>query len=236
MKHSSNDLYTGGKYFTCHPDWHEEDAAWKADLIYQIIKRNHISAHSMVEVGCGAGGILRALSLKDANIQSLKGYDISQQAIALAVPKQNDRLTFHNEDYLQVSSEEVDMLLVIDVLEHVDDYYGFLRKLKTRSNRFVFHIPLDLCCRTMIKSHVLLQQRESVGHIHYFCKEMVCWFLQDTGYQVIDWFYTKPVIDEQSPDSLKRRLQKRLRNLSFRLSKDMSAKLWGGYSMMVLAK
>lgn len=236
MKRSSNDMYTGGRYFKNNPQWNEEDASWKADLIYRLMKRNRIQPHTMVEVGCGAGGILHALSLKDGNIESLKGYDISPQAIALAASKQTDRIAFYHEDYLQVSRAMVDMLLVIDVLEHVDDFYGFLRKLKTRSDHFIFHIPLDLCCRTLMKPHVLLQQRESVGHIHYFSKDMAGWFLKDTGYQILDWFYTKPVVDDQPPDSLQRQLKKLLRNFSFRLSKDMSARLWGGYSIMILAK
>lgn len=208
MIHSSNDMYTGGKYLENNPQWNEEDASWKADLIYSLLQRNDIQVNTLVEVGCGAGGILKALSVRHAGIQSLDGYDISPQAIALAKPKQTDRLRFHNDDYTEITSQRVDMLLVIDVLEHVDDFYGFLQKLKNRSSHFVFHIPLDLSCRSLLKPHVMLQQRESVGHIHYFSKDMVEWFLKDTGYLVIDWFYTKPVVDEAAADSAKRMLKK----------------------------
>ena len=127
-------------------------------------------------------------------------------------------------------------MLTIDVVEHVDDYYGFLRKLKAKSGYFVFHIPLDLSCRTVMKPHVLLQQRQSVGHIHYFTKETAIWMLQDTGYELIDWVYTKPVIDFFPASSYKRFIKKLLRNISFAINKDWSVKKWGGYSIMVLAK
>jgi hypothetical protein len=100
----------------------------------------------------------------------------------------------------------------------------------------MFHIPLDLSCRTILKPHILLQQRESVGHIHYFSKELVQWMLKDTGYEIIDWMYTKPMLDLKPPGTFKRRIKKILRNASFSINKDLSAKLWGSYSMMILAK
>jgi hypothetical protein len=100
----------------------------------------------------------------------------------------------------------------------------------------VFHIPLDLCCRTLLKPHVLMQQREAVGHIHYFSKEMVLWMLKDTGYEVMDWRYTKSMLDLLPQSSLKNKLKKTLRHLSFSLDEEKSVKYWGGYSMMILAK
>jgi hypothetical protein len=56
------------------------------------------------------------------------------------------------------------------------------------------------------------------------------------GFEVIDWVYTKPVVDIDRPDSFKRAIKKMLRNISFSLAKDWSVKKWGGYSMMILAK
>jgi hypothetical protein len=100
----------------------------------------------------------------------------------------------------------------------------------------VFHIPLDVSARTIMKPHVLLQQRQSVGHIHYFSKEMAIWALQDTGYDIIDWVYTKPVVDVTRADSFKRFIKKTLRNISFAINKEWSVKKWGGYSLMILTK
>ncbi|MDB5198704.1 MAG: Methyltransferase type 12 [Chitinophagaceae bacterium] len=231
---SSNDIYIDGTYFKNNPDWGIKDATWKAKTISALLKKNNISPDEIIDVGCGAGGILEALS-HDKHLK-LKGYDISPQAIALAKKLENENLGFYNEDITLNKNIHTDLLLVIDVLEHVDDFYTFLKRLKLMSEYFVFHIPLDLCCRTILKPHVLLQQRNAVGHIHYFTKEMVLWALKDKGYTIIDWVYTKPVIDEDPPDSFRRNVKKILRNFSFSINKDISAKLWGGYSMMILAK
>lgn len=236
MKVSSNDMYINGEYFKNNPDWDIADARWKTDVIYSLLKKNNINPRKVIEVGCGAGENLLELLKRDDRIEQLAGYDISPQAFALAEKRSSGKISFYNEDLTIKENVEADLMLVIDVVEHVDDYYGFLRKLKNKSDHFVFHIPLDLSCRTAMKPHVLLQQRQAVGHIHYFTKEMVEWALQDTGYEIIDWVYTKPVVDVDPPNSFKRFVKKTLRNISFAISKHWSAKKWGGYSMMILAK
>ena len=60
--------------------------------------------------------------------------------------------------------------------------------------------------------------------------------LKDAEYEVIDWEYTKPMLDLLPQVSLKNKLKKKLRNISFSINADKSAKWWGGYSIMVLAK
>ncbi len=236
MKVSSNDIYINGEYFKNNPDWDVADAKWKTDVIFNLLKKNNVSVSNVLEVGCGAGANLVELAKKDESIKKLIGYDISPYAIELASKNTTDKISFHNKDITADEYINTELILVIDVLEHVDDYYGFLRKLRTKSEYFVFHIPLDLSCRTVMKPHVMLQQRQSVGHIHYYTKEIAEWALQDTGYEIIDWVYTKPVVDVLPVDSFKRFVKKTLRNISFAVNKNWSVKKWGGYSIMVLAK
>ena len=235
MRTSSNEIYTSGAYFRNNPDWGVHDSEWKAGIIKQLLQDNRIIPNDIIEVGCGAGAILNCLTNYYPNA-SLKGYDISPQAIELAKTRETEKLRFFNEDFTRLEYIHTNLLMLIDVFEHLDNFYDMLRHIKTASDYFVFHIPLDLSCRTILKPHVLLQQRESVGHIHYFSKEMVEWMLKDTGYEMVQWIYTKPMVDIKPPDTMKRRIRKILRNASFNINKDISAKLWGSYSMMILAK
>lgn len=231
----NNSLYTDGTYLKNNPGWGTNDAEWKGDIIFNLLKKNNLDPKEIIEVGCGAGGILKHLSNAIGNGVKLTGYDISPQAIAMAKKLETETLHFYIEDITNNIQVQTDLLLIIDVLEHVDDYYKLLTDLKPKSNYFAFHIPLDVCCRSILKPHILLQQRNAVGHIHYYSKEMVLWALKDKGYRIIDWVYTKPTIDVDPPGSFKRRVKKILRNFSFSINKDLSAKLWGGYSMMILA-
>lgn len=229
--------YTNGEYLRSNPTWSIEDSRWKARLIHNLLGKNSIMPDHVAEVGCGAGGILHELSLLNPEIKKLSGYDISPQALALAAQFASERIHFYQGDYAnEIQEDRPDLLLVIDVVEHVADYYGFVRKLRERMRYIVFHIPLDCSCRTILKPHVMLQQRQAVGHLHYFSEEMVWWILNDTGYHIIDWCYTKPITDLSKSTSFRQFVKKKLRNLSFAMNRKKSVKLWGGYSLMILAE
>lgn len=236
MAFSSDNLYTGSEYFKKNPTWDDDTTGWKAGLISELIDKNKIQFKTVVEVGCGAGGILRYLYSKYPHAASWKGFDISGDAIRLAKEKEQGPIEFFHSDYLAAAAQQPDIILCIDVVEHIDHYYGFLQALQSKSGQFIFHIPLDLSCRSLLKPRLMHLQRQSVGHLHYFSKEMVEWMLYDTGYEVVDWFYTKAEIDLERPKGIKSFLKKYLRRFSFYLNKDLSAHLWGGYSMMIYAK
>jgi len=228
-------IYTSGQYLANNPVWNAEDAHWKAAIIAGLMKKHSIIPQTMSEAGCGAGAILENLSKEFPTIDKLTGYDISPQAIEQAAKKTSDRLQFVAMDISREKIPHSQLMLVIDVIEHLEDCFGFVRKIKDEADHFIFHIPLDMSFRTVMKPHVLLQQRQAVGHIHYFTEETALWLLQDSGYRIMDKVYTKPVTDVQKPQSLWKGVKKNLRNLSFALNKTASVKLWGNYSIMVLA-
>ncbi len=230
------EMYQDGEYFKKNPTWDAADAVWKVQWIKELIDRNSLSFQKVVDVGCGSGTLLQQLCNLYPTIKKWEGYDISPQAIDLASQLKDNRISFYNRNFLDNDIKETDLLLTIDVVEHVSDYYGFLEQLNKKSEYFIFHIPLDISCRTLLKPHVLFQQREAVGHIHYFSKEMVLWMLEDTGYKVMDWIYTKPLLDLEPQKSIKQKIKKGLRKTSYAINKDISVKLWGVYSMMILAK
>ena len=57
----STDIYIDGTYLKNNPGWGIKDAAWKARIISQLLKKNNITPREIIEVGCGAGGILESL-------------------------------------------------------------------------------------------------------------------------------------------------------------------------------
>ncbi|HSB93685.1 MAG TPA: class I SAM-dependent methyltransferase [Flavitalea sp.] len=233
MKNSSNEIYLNGQYYSQNPGLGADDALWKATHITRLLKRNQIRPISVTEVGCGSGMILHHLMELNSSITEGHGFDISPWAITKARSIDNPALQFR-EGSLPTGKLFSDLVLMQDVIEHVDDYYSFLRSLRDYGRHFVFHIPLDLSCRMLLKPHILKQARDTVGHIHYFSREMVLWALEDTGYTIIDWFYTKPLADTSPSPTIFRWFKKQLRKLSFALRPNLSADLWGGYSMMIL--
>lgn len=229
-------IYTeeNGEYLKNNPTWHVEDSPWKAKQVLKMLNRNpDINPKSIVEIGCGAGEILNQLYLSMPDDVNFTGYDISVDAINIAKTRAKERLTFKHENFLDTNLKP-DLLLMIDVFEHVDDYLGFLRLSKNKAKNTIFHIPLDLSVLGILRN-VPMANRISVGHLHYFMKETAIATLVDTGYDVVDFFYTAGML-ELPGKTLNAKIAFLPRKLMYKVNEDMAAKLLGGFSLLVLAK
>jgi cyclopropane fatty-acyl-phospholipid synthase-like methyltransferase len=235
LKDMTQNRYTDGRYLRENPSWHVEDSPWKAHQIVKILEKNKLHPTTFCEVGCGAGEVLG--QLQQAYPEALfKGWDISPQAIALAQTRANPTLSFEQGDLLTepvLKTTPDDVLLALDVFEHVEDYFAFLRGLHHRSHYVVFHIPLDLSAQAVWRG-LPLRWRKEVGHLHYFTRDLALSALQETGYRILDTQYTAYAIDRPAP-TLKARLARWPRRLAYALSPDQAALLLGGFCLMVLA-
>lgn len=235
VTHEKN-IYVNGDYLTKNPTWGIEDSEWKATEIDKLMRRNGIKPRTIAEVGCGFGQILLHLERMNGFLQTLHGFDISPQAIEFAKRRETDKIHFYLSDFAAAPTpDKYDLILVIDVIEHLTDYMTFLSRIRDKADKFIFHIPLDMSCRTLLKPHIILQQRNDVGHLHYFTKDHVEWMLNETGFTIVDWLYTFPEVDRQRATNVKNFFKKLLRKVSYSLHKNLSVKLWGGYSIMILA-
>lgn len=225
--------YRDGAYLAANPGWHEENSAWKAEKIRELARRNHLQPRRVCELGCGAGEILASLQRTWASAQFV-GCDISPQALGIARKKSNENLVFILGDVDSVPAVDFDMLLAIDVFEHVEDYMGLLRKLRTKAKYKVFHIPLDLSAQGVARE-AMMAARAEAGHLHYFSKQTALATLADCGYEIVDAFYTARALDFPGK-AVRTRLMKWPRALAFRLYPDFAALLLGGFSLMVLTK
>ncbi len=231
---SNESIYKTGEYLEKNPTYHVEDSAWKAGQILRMIAKHQLRPRSICEVGCGAGEILKQLQSSLPADTQLCGYEISPQAFALCRERANDRLHFFCEDLLAVETETFELLLCLDVFEHIEDYFGFLRGLRAKATHKIFHIPLDLSVQWVWRRSPILLEREQAGHLHYFTKETALATLHDAGYEVVDWFYTPGAI--ANPRSTKARLASWPRRLLSSVNQDLVVRILGGYSLLVLAR
>jgi len=228
-------IYKDGSYLKNNPTWHEGDSSWKSKQITKLLRRNSIVPSKLCEVGCGAGEILNCLVIEYGDGVVFSGFDISPQAFEICRKKEKKNLHFFMKDLFEEKDFTFDVIMSIDVFEHVDDYFGFLRKLKNKGTYKIFHIPLDLSVQTVFRSFPILKGRSSIGHIHYFTKETALATLEDTGYEVIDYFYTSGST-ELPNRGWKANLLKVPRIIFFSLHQDLAVRILGGYSLLVLAK
>lgn len=228
-------MYTSGDYLKRNPTWHVKDSLWKAKMILKMITQNDIMPKTVCEVGCGAGEILKQLQLNMPKECNFYGYEISPQAFELCKKRASDKLHFELRDILLEKEVFFDLILLIDLIEHLEDYFNFLRRIKPKSQYKILHIPLDLSVQSVLRRSPILRTRESVGHIHYFTKEIALQILKDVGYEVLDYFYTAGAV-ELPAQSVKSFIAKLPRKIFFTIHKDLAVRILGGYSLMVLLK
>ena len=222
-----------GEYLDKNPNWHTEDSAWKARQILNMLEKHNLMPKSIVEIGCGAGEILVQLQqqVNDPSVHYY-GYEIAPDAFAMCKSRANEQLEFFHRDLLK-EDRFFDLLLMIDVFEHVEDYFGFIRESGKKATFKIYHIPLDLSVSSLMR-HKLIHAREKVGHIHYFTKDTALSTIRDTGQQIIDCFYTPGAFHNNK--KLRTKVLNIPRKVLYQANPDFAVRLMGGYSLLVLAK
>jgi SAM-dependent methyltransferase len=224
-----NKIYLDGSYnASTGGTWHLEDAPFKAKQIMRMLDRHpEAQPRSVCDIGCGSGGILAELNNNLDPSTKLVGYEVSPQAHALSRRFQSDRCEFMMGDAF-ADPGFFDLALIIDVVEHVEDCFGFMRQCGAKAAWKLYHIPLDASASLVLRG---ANCWDSVGHLHLFTMETAIKAVQQADQRVVDSFLT--------PVSLERphRPATHLTNIPRRiLPERLGARLLGGYSMMILAE
>lgn len=226
------DLYSSGDYAAKNPDWHQEHSQWKAYQVRRMLDKYSIRPSRLAEVGCGAGAILESLHRQLVPQPDCVGYEISPQAFSMAQRRETSGLHYHLGSPGS-NDEPYDVVLAMDVFEHVEDYLGFIRALQPLARWKIFHIPLDLSVLSLAKPMYLSMAREQVGHLHYFTRETALATLEQAGLLVRDWFFTSVELDQGVHG--RKRLQV-IRKLLYARNAELAARWLGGFSLLVLAE
>ncbi len=230
------DIYSNqnSEYLEKNKTWHAEDSPWKAGQIRKMLTKQKLQFKSIVEIGCGVGEILYELDKHINNPKiSYDGYDIAPDAIKIAKQKEKSNVRFRCENLLEKKDMAFDLMLMIDVFEHVPNYLEFLSACNDKAEYFIFHIPLDINCNNILRGK-LTRLRDRLGHIHYFTRKTALAALEDTGYEIVDSFYTAGC---KLPNrSIETKILNIPRSMIFPIAPDFIVHLLGGYSLLVLAK
>jgi SAM-dependent methyltransferase len=226
--------YTDGSYLEKNPTWHVEESPFKVKYIAELLRRNTLAIQSVCEAGCGVGEVLRLLQIELPAGTEFTGFDIAPHAYEVSKSRENAHLHFKFADITLERNLSFDLMLVLDVLEHLEDYFSFLRAIRPLARYKIFHFPLDISVQAVIRRNGLMKRRVDYAHLHYFSKETALETLVDTGYTIRDYFYA-PRSNEIGPNALQRAFRIP-RAALFAMNKDFAARLLGGYTLMVLAE
>ena len=175
-------MYENRVYLKNNKSWHQEDSLYKANQVSKTLERNQIKFKSCLDIGCGAGLTTEILAKRYKN-SSFHGTDISKDAAGFWKMRENlDNLSYSHGAEIN-SKGRYDLVLCLDVFEHVEDYFGFLRGIQQFGSNFIFNIPLDMNVLKILTNGIR-HVREEVGHLHYCNKYSALTTLKDCGYKI----------------------------------------------------
>lgn len=219
--------YTDGTYLEQNPTWHAKDAPWKANHVAAVL--GELKPRTICDVGCGAGAVLALLCERYG--ADATGYDPSPQAIKLARELERPGLRFVVGQ--PEPNENFDVVLLLDVVEHIENPFALLRQVVELGKYFVFHFPLDLSAQAVIRGR-FERSRADLGHLHYFSAETALALLRDCGYRIERWQYLPSTLENRG-ESIASKLANVPRWLVWRLSPTLMSRTLGGATLLVLA-
>ncbi len=227
-----SEIYIDGTYEKFSPTWHAEDSHWKARQVLQTIEANGLRPNKMADVGCGIGEVLNAIGPHLSTCR-LYGYDISTHAIEVA--KERKSRVSYSVARLDEIDDYFDVIMALDVMEHVENPFEFLRTMRSKAEYKILHIPLDISVSTIVRDR-LADMRKTIGHLHYFTLRTALALLADCEYQIVEWRFT-PTYELLNPKMTVPRIgMQHVRRLVMRASPEWTSVWLGGCSIMVLAK
>lgn len=228
--------YSEGEYFA-DPQRHRADAAFKAEqflsLFLRIFKTSTPQIQSFVDVGCGAGEIIKkiaaSLRTQGFNTATFKAYDVSPHVLNI----KEEGIEYIHEDFCE-GGGSADVVTLFDVFEHVPDPICFLKKIAARSRVVAMHIPLDDTWNYALRNR-FRKKLAHPGHLIFLNTASALNLLAYAGLRVIDYQYTFGFMAPSGHKTLLQKIAFPLRLLLAKISPWFLSRTLGGASLMVIA-
>lgn len=226
--------YKSGEYLATNPSWHVEDSEWKAQNVFELLTRNEIVPTSVCDFGCGVGAAIERLQGLIQPSPQCVGVEPAPHALAMALKRSNAGLQF--VERLQPQNGFFDVILFLDVLEHVWDYRELLSTARAVARYVVIQFPLDLTLTNVLRGAPLVRMRRDVGHVHLFTAALARRALDEAELHVIDSMFTDHARLRRPPLSVRLRPSYGLRLVITRFSAELASRIFNGTSYLVLAE
>lgn len=249
------DLYTTDKYISLNPSLHSEDSLWKIEQIIPLIDayltQNSANSIVILDVGGGNGLILNSVAryIKEKYNRKMIKYalDLSPGMLEQQKKMNPDLRVLANQDIRKTSfkNKEIDLVLMIDVLEHIDQYKDALQEINRIAKYAIFKVPLeDNLTRNMSnvisRGKVKQKTKDKYGHVVYFSFKRVKKEIEISGGKVISYHFTN--VSEyllknphHSEDmKFKDRVKNRVAALLFKLSPRLCSALFDDFATILV--
>lgn len=152
ISNGRDNIYVSGEYISNNPTLDVEDSPWKLRLIQpainRLIQENDTKYLRILDVGGGAGMLLSGVSdylkAKDVNVEKY-ALDMSAEMLRIQVENNPDMSVVleGSVEKMPIKDKEIDLVLMIDVLEHVADPAAALNELRRIAKYVIFKVPME---------------------------------------------------------------------------------------------
>lgn len=235
QNNTSKNLYIDGDYAAMHPDWHLEDAPGKAIDIFPALGfvvecYNGKNMLKIADVGAGVGGVLSEVgklvsaSYPHLNVD-LTGFEISPQAVNKG--RELFPLLDLRHKYFEAEDGPFDIVMLIDVLEHLENPRDILRAAISCSDYLVVRQPLVESFSSYLQNRYR-SEREIYGHINHFnCRSFVD-LLSSVGWETVKVDLV-PWWELATPQQFKASF---IRKLTCKFNRTITSYLLGDYNLI----
>lgn len=159
------------------------------DRIDKLFKRISPPVKSLLEIGCGTGEFLKLLKGIKPELE-ITGIDISDEAVGLAKEKGVNCLNFSAEEFAEKSTEQYDLVLAFEVLEHV--FYPFsliksLLELEKKGGKIYMTMP-NYLSYDFLQVGGVYKNLFGPSHLNYYNPFSIMKLLEWGGYSNIEIF------------------------------------------------
>lgn len=176
----------GEKWLSSGRDELEElAAAYKASTLCALIDGS--APRRVIDFGCGLGSALHLVASALGATEAI-GIDISRSMVEEA-GRRHPEHTFVCGGIEELKARGADLLVLFDVIEHIEDVRSLLRLARSRAVRVAIKAPLEKTAYTRLLTALRLKGAgsrhfETEGHLHEFAKEDVERLVAESGLRV----------------------------------------------------
>jgi SAM-dependent methyltransferase len=200
--------------------WLEYGAVEKANSVSELIEKNGIRPHGLLELGCGTGAVIVECQRRGL-ARNYTAVDYSLDAIQY-LKSRAPGISCFAADITNASfslKDTFDVVILSHVLEHLEEPLAFLKTIKERFQfqYLIAEVPLEDLFMPRLKASFHDRRRNPAGHVQFFTEVTFKALLRSAGFEVAD---QRRFVPRMSPESIK-----------FVSEKDRSSKLRTGYKL-----
>ncbi len=159
-------------------------STWKANEMINLIQQTkHEKFHSVLEVGCGYSMILQKIS-QDLNIPRAVGIDNHELTLKMAKKiSPNCIYTIMDAYNLSFPDDSFDLVILSDIIEHLENPELLLKEARRVSKYSVFKIPLEKCLINLRRQY---GSQDSSGHMFSLDETSAINLINQAGFTILN--------------------------------------------------